>query len=73
MAVYVVALRHKVPSKEISLVDLVRSVPGVETTGTTTDRRICVEASPQAADELQKQHGNMLIVEPEIMHSSMEG
>jgi len=46
----------------------VRKVAGVRVTGSSNPRRIVVEGSPQAADEIVRRFGDNLVVEPLVMH-----
>ncbi len=46
----------------------VRQVQGVRVTGSSNPRRIVVEGSPQAADEIVRRFGDDLVVEPLVMH-----
>ncbi len=68
MATYVIALRRGTRSHRMTPEEQVRQVQGVRVTGSSNPRRIVVEGSPQAADEIVRRFGDDLIVEPLVMH-----
>ena len=68
MATYVVALRHGILSNRETPEERVRQVEGILVTGSSNPKRIGVEGSPQAADEIARRFGSELIVEPVILH-----
>lgn len=68
MATYVIALRRDTRSHRLTAEEQVRQVQGVRVTGSSNPRRIVVEGSPQAADEIVRRFGDDLVVEPLVMH-----
>ena len=68
MATYVIALRRGIPSGRCTPEQQVRQVAGVQVTGASNPRRIVVEGSPQAAEEIALRFGDDLIIEPEVLH-----
>lgn len=70
MAIYVIALRRGTRLHRETPEERVRQVQGVRVTGASNPKRIVVEGSPQAADEIVRRFGDDLIVEPLVMHHS---
>ncbi len=68
MATYVIALRRGIQPRRLTPEQQVRQVVGVRVTGSSNPRRIVVESSPQAAEEIARRFGDDLIVEPEVLH-----
>jgi hypothetical protein len=68
LATYVVALRRGIQPHRMTPEEQVRKVAGVRVTGSSNPRRIVVEGSPQAADEIVRRFGDNLVVEPLVMH-----
>lgn len=68
MATYVIALRCGTRLHRMTPEEQVRQVQGVRVTGSSNPRRIVVEGSPQAADEIVRRFGDDLVVEPLVTH-----
>lgn len=68
MTTYVVATRRSTRSHRLTAEEQVRQVQGIRITGSGNPRRIVVEGSPQAADEIKRRFGDDLVVEPLVLH-----
>ncbi len=71
MATYVVAIRREARSDTMTAEEWVRQVPGVQVTGAGNPSRVVIEASPQAASEIERRFGDKVIVEPELRHERL--
>jgi hypothetical protein len=72
MATYVVAIRREARSDIMTAEVWVRQVPGVQVKGGGNPSRIVIEASPQAASEIERRFGDKVIVEPEMRHERLD-
>jgi hypothetical protein len=71
MVTYVVAIRREAQSNTVAAEEWVRQVPGVQVKGAGNPSRLVIEASPQAASEIERRFGDKLIVEAEIRHKRL--
>jgi hypothetical protein len=72
MATYVVAIRREARSDTMTAETWVRQVPGVQVMGAGNPRRVVIEASPQAASEIERRFSDKVIVEPEVRHERLD-
>lgn len=70
MTTFVVATRREAQASSQTAEEHVREVPGVRTVSGSNPRRITIEASEEAAAEIERRFGNLLLIEPEIRAGS---
>jgi hypothetical protein len=66
MTVYVVATRREAQASSQTAEEHVREVPGVRIVSGSNPHRITIEASEEAAAEIERRFGSLLLIEPEI-------
>lgn len=71
MATYVVVIRQGARSEAMTAEEWVCQVPGVEVKAAGNPSRVVIEASPQAASEIERRFGDKLIVEAELHHKRL--
>ncbi|WP_046867110.1 hypothetical protein [Microvirga massiliensis] len=70
MPTYVVVTRREAQAGSKTAEENVREVPGVRIVSGSNPQLITVEASEEAAAEIERRFGNLLLIEPEIRAGS---